>query len=620
MSFARPEWLPWLWALAVIPLFYLIRRRARRVRVPHLFLWERILIDPKKQRLRRIRDVVSILLQCCIGAALILAAAAPHVMSSSGAIRSVAIILDGSLSMSATDTAGVSRWTRALRRAEEDAVIMAAQGPLSVAVVAGDVSIPLPFGSDPGRLRALLPTLTAPGGELDTGLLESYVRGIESRGDAPLIRLYSDGADPSLAGVLARNETLQLVPITSDRPNAGIVSLDVGAAESKRLAARAVLEAFGGDVEGRLIVRGAQDDKTAAPFFLREIALVAGQRETVDIGCDALPDLDVVELVWESRGGDALAADDAILIPLEKRRRARVLVVADRVPEPLKKALLALADVVDLKEAQRARPAGWRSVPRADLTILVGVQESEPLPPGAYLLIQSFAPGLGISLGVRKARPRGFTSRLKGLDPRDLDIATASVLRADPSVDVLLEGVAGPLICRGERNGVRFEWVAFDLSEETTSFVLMPAWPLFLLDAVERLTPHAVRLTPSVAAAGRLFVAGDEGEGHELLFRDLVSGKETLRSFRRPGRIVRAPVTPSLYRVEGRQTSDRMGVGVLSADSSDLSAKTPLPDVVPPVPEPPRSPSPLDLTPWFLAIAIFLLLLEWGTFVHGWTR
>lgn len=620
MSFARPEWLPWLWALAVIPLFYLIRRRARRVRVPHLFLWERILVDPRKQRLRRVRDVVSILAQVCIGAALILAAAGPRVKTTAPAVRSGAIILDGSLSMSALDEAGVSRWTRAVRRAAEDAAVMAAQGPLTVAVVSGDVSIPVPFGDKVDGLRTVLPALDPPGGELDTALLESYLRGIESRGGSPVMRFYTDGTALSLAELVQRHENLQLVPITSDRANAGIVAMDLDVALSTRLVARVVLQAFGGDVEGRLLVRSARDAQTTAPFFLREISLVPGQPKKVEIRCDALPDLDAVEVVWEPRGGDALTQDDVISIPLEERHRARVLVVADRVPEPLKEALLALADVVDLEEAQRTQPAGWRSVPRADLTILVGVRESEPLPPGAYLLVQSFAPGLGISVGVRKARPRGFTSRLKGLDTRDLDIATASVLRVDPSVDVLLEGVAGPLICRGEKNGVRYEWVAFDVSEETTSFVLMPAWPLFLLDAVLRLTPHALSLTPPFAPAGQLFVASAEGEEHELIFRDMVTGKETLRAIRRPGRIVRAPVVPSLYRVEGLRMSDRMGVGVLSADSSDLSAKTSLPDVLPPVPEPPRAPKPLDLTPWFLAGAFFLLLLEWGTFTHGWTR
>ncbi len=620
MSFARPEWLPWLGILAVIPLLYLIRRRARRVRVPHLFLWERILIDPKKQRLRRIRDIVSIVLQVCIGGILILAAAGPRATTSVPMPRSTAIILDGSLSMSALNERGVSRWNRAVQKVSEDAAILASRGPISLAVISEDVSIPIPFGEGGGRLRSVLPALSPPGGRLDVSLLDAYVRGVKSRGGAPLIRIYSDGAQPGLAEWIRGREDVQLVPITSDRPNGAIIAITLQAAETGRFEADVSLAAFGGDLEGRLILRNRGNGGMRAPLIHRDLALRRDLPETVHVHCDALGDSDAVEVVWEPAGGDALAADDVVPIPLARRRRVRVLVVADRVPGPLKEALLALADVVDLKEAQRARPAGWRSVPAADLTILVGIRESEPLPPGAYLLIQSFAPGLGISGGIRQARPRGFTSRLQGLDPRDLEIASASVLRADASIDVLLEGVAGPLICRGERDGVRFEWVAFDLTEEATSFVLMPAWPLFLLDVVERLTPHSQPLTPAVAAAGRLFLSAAEDVGRELLFRDVEGGREVARAVRSPGGVVRAPVTPSLYRVEGRRRSGRLGVGLLSASESDLAPKSDLPAATTALPEPPRSRRSQDLTMWFLLAALALSLLEWGTFAHGWTR
>ena len=121
MSFARPELLVALWGLGLIPLLYLVRRRRRRQRVAHLFLWERVLARQGRPRLTRIRALISILLQMAIAAALILAAAKPVTPAKRALARELHVIVDRSLSMSARDASGLRRDEEARRWLDEQA-------------------------------------------------------------------------------------------------------------------------------------------------------------------------------------------------------------------------------------------------------------------------------------------------------------------------------------------------------------------------------------------------------------------------------------------------------------------------------------------------------------------
>src|SRR5262245_29732851 len=75
--FERPARLQALWLLPLVVLLHLLRRRAARLLVPHLPLWEKVL-DRFRRRRRWTRVLLSILVQLVLFASAILLAAGPY--------------------------------------------------------------------------------------------------------------------------------------------------------------------------------------------------------------------------------------------------------------------------------------------------------------------------------------------------------------------------------------------------------------------------------------------------------------------------------------------------------------------------------------------------------------
>ncbi|MBI3962833.1 MAG: VWA domain-containing protein, partial [Deinococcus sp.] len=99
MSFANPLGLWFLIALPIIVLLQLLQARRRRRLVSALFLWEQALAEARARR--RFRLTVLLLLQLLAAALLALAAARPQLLRPAGG--EVAVILDASASMLASD-------------------------------------------------------------------------------------------------------------------------------------------------------------------------------------------------------------------------------------------------------------------------------------------------------------------------------------------------------------------------------------------------------------------------------------------------------------------------------------------------------------------------------------
>ncbi|MBL8973344.1 MAG: VWA domain-containing protein, partial [Myxococcales bacterium] len=181
------------WTLAeLLPLFaagataitglYLLRMRRRQLVVPFAALWRQVTRESDTRRLwRKLRRVLSWLLQLCLLALLCLALGDPRPSAWLRDPVTLAIVIDRSASMGGpadareqptSDTTGtpvptVTRLDLAVRRARAE---LSALGPVDRALVitAGpEVAVPGPLGRDSEPLLRSLEGLTPSAGEAD---------------------------------------------------------------------------------------------------------------------------------------------------------------------------------------------------------------------------------------------------------------------------------------------------------------------------------------------------------------------------------------------------------------------------------------------------------------------
>ena len=146
--------------------------------------------------------------------------------------------------------------------------------------------------------------------------------------------------------------------------------------------------------------------------------------------------------------------------------------------------------------------------------ILDRVEETRPLPPGRYILIDSTAPGLPLEFGERSESVEVLHQRqgelLRGVSLRELSVARARQVRVASSATVQLEGSSGALIASGREDSaageLRFHYLAFGPSPRESSLGLLPAWPLLLRDMIATLMPNARPIAPSVIPVDEPFL------------------------------------------------------------------------------------------------------------------
>jgi hypothetical protein len=174
---------------------YLLKMRRRQVVVPFAALWESVTRESETRRLwRRLRRIVSWLVQLAVLAALCFALGDPRPSSWLRDPATLALVVDRSASMAgpAADGQG-SRLDAAMRRvrAELDAL-----GPADRAVVVAagaEVDVLAPLGAGP-EARASLTAPTPQPGEADLVAALSLARNAVAGQPGPRILVLTDGA------------------------------------------------------------------------------------------------------------------------------------------------------------------------------------------------------------------------------------------------------------------------------------------------------------------------------------------------------------------------------------------------------------------------------------------
>ncbi len=382
---AMAAWQAWVLVAGAAGLavwLFRLKVRPRRVLVPSLLLWRRVLSDSRELTFwERIRRAVSLVVTAAIAVALALALARPaRAIGGTEASRGpLMIVIDSSWSLLARTRGGETRWARAIAEARRLASAATGEG--------GAAAWPQLAGRD-------------------------------------VVHFITDGsiARPLDRGVIVHS-------VFEPAANVGITAFDIRPSLGGAAAGEAYLEVanFGPAQAVHVTLR-----RGAASLLDRQFDLVAGEilRQVVRLDRGGDP---VVRAHIEAPG-DALAVDDEAFAWFDRARPLRVTVVSDR-PAWLARLFAGNPDVT----ATVAAPAAYRPGQEDAVIFDRWMPPDPPRRPALYFAPPAqgwLAGGAGDSSSgadVEK-RPRwlavGSHPIVRGVDPLTLAIARARVYRS----------------------------------------------------------------------------------------------------------------------------------------------------------------------------------------------
>jgi Ca-activated chloride channel homolog len=499
-------------ALLVGPAIYLIHwlwGSRRKVRISAVFLWADLPQASTGRARRRWPPLTLLLLLQLLAAALAaLALARPATLTDPP--RHLALIVDASASMQASDVAP-SRFEAARARGMERLAGLRTTDLVSV-IRAGVGATLLASGSPSSARAALAEVKPGVGG---AALREALALASSQVGATPERRgqivLLTDAAWPAPEPTGPLAAPVEVVAVGGGSDNQAVSNVAVRMDPTGRGQTALVEVANEADHPVRVPLRLTADGATLDE---RQVDVAARTRVALSI---PLP-LEAHQIVVRLLGHDSLSLDDT-LQTIAPGGPPRDVLLLGRASNGLQRALESIAALhvrpADPSAANAAGPSAATgaapqagSAPAPDLTVLAGVLPTQ-LPPGTGPLLLVNPPStsarlLGVGLGsgarVQEAHPL-----LQGLDLAALQDETPSVGGVPGWAHVVLGTVQGPLIMEGELEGRSVVALTFDSSGSGLEKSL--AFPLLISNATAFLLAQA-DAGPALAPSDRF----DPGE------------------------------------------------------------------------------------------------------------
>lgn len=605
MRFLHPGLLNWGYMVLAVAALYLFRPRPRKVRVSSLLFFKSLAREHQESAwLRRLKRLLSFLLNVMIVGFAVLALAHPVVSPGAEAVRNLVIAVDRSASMSARDDRGRTRLEEALALARQRLARL--PDGVGVAVVAFD------------RRPEILLSRTLDRREVLRALDAIRIRPIEDDAETALrlarrlaeietpaaIWFLSDAPPPDLPA--GGGETVSLEHLGN--PLAGPVNAGLTAFRLRRLPLEHTRyeafvqvhgtgpKAFDAELEVRL------DDSLVA---VRALTLTPGGRERLLIPVTA-GQAKVITLSVATKE-DALPFDNRLQARLPEARPVKVLWISEN-PDPfVELALASLGEESDITVFQ-GDPSAWPPKQPIDVVIFDGWLPGEwpdlipaividpPGPLGPVHAVRLEGRGLHVD-SLRVANPRH--PLLYGIATDRISVVQTGALEIDGSLEPLWLGPAGPLLLAGEVRGQRIAVMGF-APGRSERLPLMASCPLLFGNVV-----YWASEPRADVIAGRNLQTGDLAalEGRTLTW-STAGSRET-----------------ETVELNGRFTElDRIGLWRTDADEAGSAALVSVRETLLPSRQAGESEtaadigvSPLfrgDLTTLFLAGILVLLVLE----------
>jgi hypothetical protein len=487
-------------AASLTTALYLLKQRRRRVSVPFIALWDALLGDRQSSRLfARLQHLFSLLLALCIVALLALALGDPRPQKQGGVTRHTVLIIDAGITMQTNDVPG-GRLGAAQALARR--IVGGASEFHSVLVAQMDTNgTPLsPMTDDLRLLNDAVDQVTA--SDLPTDAESAYRLALDvlqdrSRPEIIVISDAAEGPQPEMAAALKRaGISISFLPVGRRNDDVGISAFSVRRYPLDRNRSELFVEVYSGSKHTEQVDLTLLGD--GSPIDVQKLTLAPGEtlRRVYDDVTGVSKTLEARLMVSGSHND--LAANDHAYAVLPERQRTRVLCVTDG--NRYLEAALLLDEYLDVDTIE---PAAYRSSDGHDVVIFDGFVPREP-PSVPALYIRPHAAERATAATAGRAQPltvegeieRPKFSRLAEKHPvlrftalRDVNVASALLLRTLPGDEVLAADARGPLIVAGQRSGKRFVALAFDI--RASDLPLRVAWPLLLLNTIDWFTAES---------------------------------------------------------------------------------------------------------------------------------
>lgn len=459
----------------------------RRIRVPAIFLWADLPHSAAGRRRRHVPPFTWLLL-LQIAAATLGAFALARPAAPAPPPRHIALILDASATMQATDVSP-SRF-EAARQTARDRLSQLGESDLVSLIRAGSDAALLATGS-PASIRAALDTAIP--GNTQPAITEALALASTLISQTPERRgqivLLTDVAWPTPDGVGPLAAPVEVVPVGGGSNNQSVASVLVRMNPNGRGQTAFVELANESTQAARVPVQMTADGATIDE---RQVDLAARTRAQLSIPLPA----DAHHVTVRLLGSDALALDDSLdtLAPGGPRREVDLLGV---VSDGLRRAIESVPTL-------HVPAVGDDSSQVPALTVLAGVLPAR-LPAGPLMLIDpppNSARLLGVGLGSG-ARIDASHPLLQGVDLVALQAETPSISGVPGWAHVVLGTEQGPLIMQGSLEGHDVVSMTFDPTVSGLEKSL--AYPLLISNATSFLLAQAEMPTvpPNVSNAAR---------------------------------------------------------------------------------------------------------------------
>ncbi|MCC6993270.1 MAG: VWA domain-containing protein [Deltaproteobacteria bacterium] len=532
----------------VLVVLYILKLRRRRFEVPFSKLWQRVLEEKESTSLfRRLKRLLSLLLQLALVALLVLALGDPFTGDRQAEGRHIVLVLDTSASMRALDLDGQSRFVKARKQADE---LLAALSPNDAVLVLrtdGQTAAPS-WGADAKQVQAIVGSMQPTDVPADMRrVLRAAADALRGRKKPELI-IIGDGAyeqdelDAVDWGGAAAGAVAASRPVTE--PAAATAGVAGATAASKPAATPAKrLDAIDlGGVKVHYLAVGDRKDnigivefnvrrylanKLSFEIFLEiqnfsdqdaevQVELVAGG-ETIDVKTVSVPRHDKVRQIYPNRSGvghflearlsrapakpgaatnvekdtplDAFALDDRAFALLPSRAKESVLVVTEG--NMFLEGALMLDENI---EVFKIEPGGWAaaaadpSIANFAAVVFDGYTPATLPARGNFIFIAPSGPGSPFAIAGETERP--FMTEINKSHPilrwvtvADVNISRSAVFTPGPGDIVLASNIRQPIMMARREKTRRLMALGFDVRQ--SDLPMRVAWPVLLINTLD---------------------------------------------------------------------------------------------------------------------------------------
>lgn len=226
MSLAHPASLIWL-ALAIpIVIFYILKIRLRRVPVSTILFWQQIFEEKQPRSIwQHLRHLLSLLLQLAMLALVVFALAQPFFRWEVVQAQRLALVVDNSASMRATDVSP-TRFDRARELANEFIDRLRPRDEMAIVVAATQPRVVCGLAAHKRTLRQALSSIDVSEGPTKVPEAIELARRLVSGGENGRVVVISDGCFDD-AEKLFEAKDVELVAVGSPAANVGITRFQV---------------------------------------------------------------------------------------------------------------------------------------------------------------------------------------------------------------------------------------------------------------------------------------------------------------------------------------------------------------------------------------------------------